>query len=311
MRGLVVRGHEPGEPPALVKGGVHQVLVLAGGLAVDRAVGTHDRGSLGLLCRGPERGQVDLVQRPRAHDRVVRRGVAVRLLVVHREVLHLRHLALALHPVDIRGRHGRVQVRVLGVGLERPPPARVAVDVHRRAQVDHGPLAPLLRPDDLPVLGGQRRVEGGRQGYSGGHLRHAGEAVTHADRAVLLADGRDAQAGDRRDVEHVRLAEPGPGHHVDLVREGHLSQQHLDPLVYRERLVKPRAGRAGRRCRGAGRAPEAPATVAAKAVSGSVSTSANASAASAAIRRIRRRLAPGIGFITASDSSSQRDHACA
>src|SRR5690242_10248617 len=55
--------------------------------------------------------------------------------------------------------------------------------------------------------------------------------------------------------------------------------------------------------------PEAPAAAAAEAVIGSVSTSANA--ADAAIRRMWRRLAPGIGFITASDSSYQRDHACA
>src|SRR6185437_12447457 len=53
--------------------------------------------------------------------------------------------------------------------------------------------------------------------------------------------------------------------------------------------------------------PEEPAALAAKAVSGSVSASANA--ADAAIRRMRRRSTPEIGFITASDSSYQRDHA--
>ena len=79
-------------------------------------------------------------------------------------------------------------------------------------------------------------------GNGGRHLGHAGQAVAHADRAVFLADGRDAQARDRRDVEDVRLAGPGPGDHVDLVGQGHLRHAASTPAGYRQRLVEPGAG---------------------------------------------------------------------
>ena len=235
-----VGAHEPGEGPPLIQGGAEQVLVLAGGLAVDRAVGAHHRGRLGPLGRGPERGQVDLVQRPRAHDRVVGRGVAVGLLVVHREVLDLRHHPLALHPVDLRHGDRRVQERVLGIGLERPAPARVPVDVHRRPQVDRLPLTALLGPDHLPVLGRQRPVPGGRQGYPGRQLGDAGQAVAHPVGAVLQVHGRDAQARDGRDV-------PRAGHHADLVGQRHPGQQQAHPLAGRQRPAEPRARRGGGR----------------------------------------------------------------
>ena len=236
---------------------MQQIVVLARVLAVDGAVGAHHRGGVSLLGGGPERGQVDLVLGPLADDHVVGRRVPVGLLVVHGEVLDLGHLSLALHPVDVRHGHRGVQVRVLGVGLERAPPARVAVDVHRRAQVDHGALAALLRPDDLAVLGGQGPVPGGGQGHRGGELGDAGEAVAHPDGAVFLAHGRDAQARDRRDVEHVRLAGARPGDHADLVGQRHPRQQHPDPLGHRQRLVQPGAGSGrgsypGRAARGGG-----------------------------------------------------------
>ena len=236
---------------------MQQVVVLAGVLAVDGAVGAHHRGGMGLLGGGPERGQVDLVLGPLADDHIIGGGVPVGLLVVHGEVLDLGHLPLALHPVDVRHGQRGVEVRVLGVGLERAPPARVAVDVHGRAQVDHGALAALLRPDDLAVLGGQGPVPGGGQGDGGRHLGDAGEAVAHPDRTVFLAHGRDAQARDRGDVEDVRLAGARPGDHVDLVGQGHLGQQHLHPLAHRQGLVQPGAGggrgsRPGRAARGGG-----------------------------------------------------------
>jgi hypothetical protein len=62
--------------------------------------------------------QIDLVQRPLADDRVVCRVVAVGLLVVDREVLDLRHLALALDASDLGYGHRGVEKRVLGKGLE-------------------------------------------------------------------------------------------------------------------------------------------------------------------------------------------------
>jgi hypothetical protein len=153
---------------------------------------------------------------PSALTRLARRrstssmSVAVGFLVVHSEVLDHGHLALALHTLDVGGRHRRVQVGILGVGLERPAPPRVAVDIHGRTEVDHRSLGVLLRSDDRAVVPGQRGVEGGRQGYGGRHLGHAGQAVTDADRTVLLANRGDAQARDRRDVEDVGSLNPAP-----------------------------------------------------------------------------------------------------
>ncbi len=242
MSRAVVRGHEPGEAPALVERGVQQVVVLAGVLAVDGAVGAHHRGGVSQLGGGPERGQVDLVLGPLADDHIIGRRVPVGLLVVQGEVLDLGHLPLALHPVDIRHGHRGVEVRVLGVGLERAPPARVPVDVHGRAQIDHGALAALLRADDLAVLGGEGPIPGGGQGDGRGHLGDAGQAITHPDGPVFLAHGRDAQARDRGDVEDVRLAGARAGDHVDLVGQGHPGQQHPDPLAHRQGLVQPGTG---------------------------------------------------------------------
>ena len=273
---------------------MQQVVVLAGVLAVDGAVGAHHRGSMGLLGGGPERGEVDLVLGPLADDHIIGGGVPVGLLVVHGKVLDLGHLPLALHPVDVRHGQRGVEVRVLGVGLERAAPARVAVDVHGRAQVDHGALAALLRPDDLAVLGGQGPVPGGGQGDRGRQLRDAGEAVAHPDRAVFLAHGRDAQAGDRGDVEDVRLAGARPGDHVDLVGQGHLGQQHLHPLAHRQGLVQPGAGggrgsRPGRAARGGGAQADAELAdaEAAEASPAGSKTARNVAAAIPGRRRVR------------------------
>ncbi len=185
-----------------------------------------------------------------AHDRVVGRRVAVGFLVVDREVLDLSHLLLALDAVDVRHGHRGVEIGIFGEGLERPTPARVPVDVDGRPKVDHGPLGTLLRAHHLSVLLRQRGVEGGGQRHGRGHLRHSGEAVADAERPVLLTDRRDAQARDRRNVEDVRFGEPGPGHHVGLVGERHLLEQHLHPLLNGQGLVEPRARRAGRGIRG-------------------------------------------------------------
>ena len=152
--GPVVGHDEPGEAPLVPEHGVLQVGVLAGEVAVDHREGAHHRGRLGLLHRGLERRQVDLVQRPLADQDVIQQGVAVGFLVVDRVVLDLVEYTLALHALDVAGGDGPIEERVLGVGLEGPAPARVAVDVHRGAEVGAGPLAGLLRADHRAVAAG-------------------------------------------------------------------------------------------------------------------------------------------------------------
>ena len=147
----VVRHHEAGEAPLIAQDGGLQVGVVAGEVAVDHRVRAHDRG-VARLHRRVERRQVDLVLGPGVDDHVVGGRVPVRLLVVHREVLHLGLHVLALHAGDLGHGERGVQGGILAQRLERPAPARVPVDVHRRAEVGAGPLAVLLGPDHLAVL---------------------------------------------------------------------------------------------------------------------------------------------------------------
>ena len=101
--------------------------------------------------------------------------------------------ALALHAVDVPDRGLAGQVGVFAVALERPPPARVADDVHGRPQVHVGALAALLAADHGAVRAGQRRIPGRGERHRRRQLGHARHAVGHALRPVLQVQGRDAQ----------------------------------------------------------------------------------------------------------------------
>ncbi len=239
VQGGVVGGHEPGEAPALLEDLGLQVGVLAGEVAVDHRVGAHHRGHLGLGHGLLEGGQVDLVQGPVAHDHVVGRGIAVRLLVVGGEVLYLRHLALGLHAADLMDGEGGVEERVLGERLERPAPAGVAQDVDGGAEVDRGALAPFLLPDDRAVPARQRGVEGGGQRRAGRQLGDPGQPISDAERAVFQAYRGNAQRRLCRHIENVGLGRALAFDHGDLIGEGHLGQQQLDPLRDGQRPVQP------------------------------------------------------------------------
>jgi hypothetical protein len=132
------------------------------------------------------------VQGAVADDDIVRRGVAVRLLVVGGEVLDLGHLTLVLHAADLADGEGGVEERVLGERLERPPPAGIAQDVDGGAEVDRGALAPFLLPDDRAVPAGQRGVEGGGQRRAGRQLGDPGQPVADPERAVFQTHRGDA-----------------------------------------------------------------------------------------------------------------------
>ena len=89
-------------------------------------------------------------------------------------MLDLRHLALALNAVDLTGGERRVEVGVLGVGLERPPPPGIAIDIDGGAKIDARAFTGLLGADDLSVAAGKRWIEGGGERNPGGQRGHPG-----------------------------------------------------------------------------------------------------------------------------------------
>ncbi len=131
LRGGVVGTDRAVEAPLVLEDIVEQREVLAHELPVDLVVGAHRRPR--VLRRGGERGQVDLPQRAVVH--VGASGLAVLLLVVGREVLHLGGDLLALHTLDEARAEHAGEVRVLAVALEVPARLRDPHDVdHRRVQ---------------------------------------------------------------------------------------------------------------------------------------------------------------------------------
>ncbi len=254
VQGAIVGGDEPGEVPLLLEHVGEQERALAGEVAVHDGVRAHRRRGLGLLHGRLEGGEVDLVHRAIADQRVVLRRVAVGLLVVDREVLDLRHLTHALHSVDLAGRQRRVQERILRERLERATPPRVAVDVHGRPEVHCRALAQLLRADHLAVLARQARVEGRGEIDSRRKLGDADQLVGDAGRSVLLTEGGDAQrlAGGRRlqarHPEHIRVGRrirplvgrAMPLHQEDLVGHGHVAHDVGDATGNRLTRAHPR-----------------------------------------------------------------------
>ncbi|GAA3455038.1 hypothetical protein GCM10018962_68710 [Dactylosporangium matsuzakiense] len=180
-------------------------------------------------------------------DHVVRQRVAVRVLVVGRVVLDLRHRALALDALDVGRADLPGQIRVLAERLERPAPPRVAHDVDGRGEDHVCALAPLLGAQDLAVLPGQCGVEARRGGDRSRQLGDAGEPVAGADRAVLQPDLRDAEPGVGVDA----AGEPAVGaavQHGELLGLGHGGEH--DGFAAAGRAARPVAppdrGRASR-----------------------------------------------------------------
>ena len=191
--GRVVALDEAVEAPALLEHLVLGVLVRAAGHAVDRVERAHQRVRAGV-DRRLERRQVEVPQPLQRHvGRVV---VAARLgLAVGGEVLDAGHdlvggaVVAALGALDARGRHHRVQVRVLAGGLGDPSPARLVRDVDHRA-VD------LLEPDGGGLERADAVVGPGDVGIeaAGGGQRDREDRPEAVDRVEGEQD-RDAQTG--------------------------------------------------------------------------------------------------------------------
>ena len=152
-------GHEQAtESPVALERLLEQARVLAGVDAVHAVVRAHHGPHPGLLHGGLERGQVDLVQRPRIDLGADRHAFG--LLVVGGEVLDCSHHALALHSLDVGHGRARGEFRVFAVVLEVAATQRRARDVHRRAE-NHVLAVPLgLARDGCAHALDQRGIEG-------------------------------------------------------------------------------------------------------------------------------------------------------
>src|SRR5690606_24291042 len=117
-------GHHPAlVAPSTLEHVVEQMMIAAGGLAIDLVVPAHDRARLRTLDRDLECEQVGLAMRHRVDDRI--EPMTIRLVAVERIVLERRDDALTLNAVHLLSREHRAQVRILGEILEVPAVARI------------------------------------------------------------------------------------------------------------------------------------------------------------------------------------------
>ena len=263
-----VRHGEAAEAPLVLQHALLELLVLARVGAVDPVLGAHHGAGVGLLDGGLERRLIDLAQR--ALVDVLVDNVAVDLLVVGEIVLRLGDRALGLDPLD--GRHDDLarELRILAVGLERPPIQRDARDVDVRpfleVAADRAGLAAHHRAVAECDLRVERGGESDRRGQRG-RLRLHRPARADAGRAVVEPQRRDAQPGNRQRLACV-LGVRDRVQHRDLLVQGHLRDQRVGSLIGRAARVHPRraGAAAGLRARGRRRNGEsAPASTTASA----------------------------------------------
>mmetsp|Transcript_40981 Transcript_40981/g.121523 ORF Transcript_40981/g.121523 Transcript_40981/m.121523 type:complete len:336 (-) Transcript_40981:3-1010(-) len=204
VRGPPVGLHEASEAH-LVLEVAQRGAVLARVVPVDLVVRAH-RGVDAGVDRGLERRVVELPERLLVDVRGLLR--AVRLLLVHDEVLHHGEDVLRVHALDVRHHEPRAEVRILaGEVLE------VAAAPRHAVHVDGGPQ------DRVGALGGELLAEGGSEGFHGVDVPGCGQAEqggprgdrpdqrvpirAEAIRGVLHVEAGDAQLGDGRGVPHI------------------------------------------------------------------------------------------------------------
>jgi hypothetical protein len=158
VRGEPVGHHPAVEAPLAAQDVGEEGLVLAGEGAVDLVVRAHHRA--GARADGRfETAQLDLVHGLFVDPYVD--GVAVLLLVVHREVLDGRDESLALDALDLGGDQVTGEQRILAEGLEVAARVRGADEVDHRGEQDVLAQRASLAADDLAVAAGEFGVEGG------------------------------------------------------------------------------------------------------------------------------------------------------
>jgi len=199
-----VRHEDAVETPLLTQQADRQRAVLGHVHAVERIVARHDGADLRPGHRLAKGGKVDFMERPLVDVR--RNVVAVPLLVVADEVFDAGHDPFGLHPLDIgRRRLGR-QIGIFAVVFEIAAAQRRTIDVHPRPEQDMHAARPAVLSQSAAVVAHQRAIPRRSRGDAAREHRTA-RIVAHALRAVGHADLRDAQPGNRTDIEGVETAD--------------------------------------------------------------------------------------------------------
>ncbi len=178
--------------------------------------------------------QIDLVERP-----FVGRDVDGEPGVLHRverEVLHARHHVHAADR-DERRRHHPHVVRILAVGLLRPPPRRMPQQVHAHRTGVGGAAGSQLGADRIADAGLQGRGRSSRrEPCSPGTPSIADDAATWPVREV---DSRNAESLDVRRRPGMAVV-PAGGHVDQAGPERRVAIETAEPLVDRHRCDERR-----------------------------------------------------------------------
>ena len=156
---------------------------------------------------------------------------------------------VALCTAHERDPHAAQVDGVLAVGLLRPPPARVAQDVHDRRK-DHAPaLRAGLGADRLADALLERLVPRRATRHADREARRVPADGAHAARPVEHPDAGDAQARNRRDATcETRGEEADAVHLIELLGEGHAGEESIDTTLDRRARIaaEARVGALGR-----------------------------------------------------------------
>ena len=231
------------EGPVAFQNVVQQIPVVTAMLSLIFIIGAHDGPCTALLDSCLEGREVDFVQRT-VVDRDID-AVAVRLLIIEREMLHADGNAVLLHLLDVGNDHPRGEVGILAHVLEIAAVERRAVDVHAGSQQDVLLAVARLLADGFAIqrrhFGVPRRGEARQRRESrAGVVGPAGlipfvpqDLGTDAVGTVGAPHLGNAQARNARRREFRLRVQDG-----DLLFEGHARKSVLDPSFDGLRFVE-------------------------------------------------------------------------
>jgi len=161
-----VGNDEPFESKLLLQNAGEKIGILGAVDAVQLVVGGHYGPDAGFLHAGFECGEIDFVE-----GALVDVGVdamALKLLVIGREMLERRDDSFALHTLDIGNTHARGQVRIFAVAFKVATPERDTIDVDGGAENHVAAQGLYFLGDGLTFSLDQVAIPGGGHGYTGG-----------------------------------------------------------------------------------------------------------------------------------------------
>ena len=226
--------HKAVKAPFALEDIAQQIGMVGAPLTVDTVVGAHDRGHP-FVDAAPKVGQIDLAQRALVDAHV---DLEPRVFDAVEGIVFGAGHDVALHAAHQGGPHLAQVVGILAKGLLGAAPGGMPqqVDAHpakvvgaQGARFNADGVADALLQVDVP-----RRAAGH------GHRKAGGMVHDHAAGPIAEADAGDAQPGVLAGVDGTKVVgahhfEPvaeraGIARHlVDLVGQGHLGQQLVDP----------------------------------------------------------------------------------